>query len=341
MFARALWADSRTALLIAAGVSSIPALASSRWVEKPIRNLQGLGGWRVVRVVSITLIAPLFVSASTHLVANRGYWSPGIRAMQDAVLKPHAMRFGCSAVANLVSGELIHPCDLGADWKARDGVWNANAAGKPIYVVGDSTAWHFSDAAIGASGLLGRPLSVISLPDCPFKDVFIQSRNRNQKACRQGYESVMRWLGEQPPGTVVMSDLNDWYRETDTAFGLESEALTTSPAGRAQVLDDGLTSTIVTLKDAGHLVLLGQAAPDFEYPVKFDPLRCARGAGCGPTPASPECLEVPRTPSSRSNVLPYGRLPLRRGQACSIRVTSSARVTSAPLKGMGLTCTQM
>ncbi len=71
--------------------------------------------------------------------------------MQDAVLKPHAMRFGCSAVTNLVSGELIHPCELGAQWKARDGVWNANTAGKPIYVVGDSTAWHFSDAAIGAA----------------------------------------------------------------------------------------------------------------------------------------------------------------------------------------------
>jgi peptidoglycan/LPS O-acetylase OafA/YrhL len=275
VFARALWPDSRTVLLIAAGVSFIPALASYRWLEKPIRNLQGLGGWRVVRVVSITLFVPLFVSASTHLVANRGYWSPGIRAMQDAVLKPHAMRFGCSAAANLVSGELT-------SYRAADGihscVWNANAAGKPIYLVGDSTAWHFSEAAIGASGILGRPLTVIGLFGCPFKDVFIQAPNlpsyRNQKACRQGYEGAMRWLGEQPPGTVVISELNGEYRKTDIAFGLQSEALTTSPAGRAQVLDDGLTSTIVTLKHAGHSVLLVQAAPDFEYPVKFDPLRC-------------------------------------------------------------------
>ncbi|MGO9034745.1 acyltransferase family protein [Mycobacterium sp.] len=71
VFARALWPDSRTALLIAAGVSFIPALASYRWLEKPIRNLQGLGGWRVVRIVSITLLVPLLVSASIHLVANQ------------------------------------------------------------------------------------------------------------------------------------------------------------------------------------------------------------------------------------------------------------------------------
>jgi peptidoglycan/LPS O-acetylase OafA/YrhL len=267
VFARALWTDSRTALLIAAAVSFIPALASYRWLEKPIRNRQGLRGWRVVRVVSITLFVPLFVSASTHLAANRGYWSPGIRAMQDAVLKPHAMRFGCSAAANLVSGELIHSC-----------VWNANAAGKPIYLVGDSTAWHFSEAAIGASGILGRPLTVITLFGCPFKDVFIQAPNlpsyRNQKACRQGYKSAMRWLGEQPPGAVVISELNSDYRKTDIAFGLQSETLTTSPAGRTRVLDDALTSTIVTLKHAGHSVLLVQAAPDFEYPVTFNPLRC-------------------------------------------------------------------
>jgi peptidoglycan/LPS O-acetylase OafA/YrhL len=270
VFARVLWPDNRAALLIAAAVSFIPALASYRWLEKPIRNLQGLRGWRVVRVVSITLFVPLFVCASTHLAANRGYWSPGIRAMQDAVLQPHAMRFGCSAAANLVSGENIHSC-----------VWNANEAGKPIYLVGDSTAWHFSEAAIGASGLLGRPLTLITLFGCPFKDVFMQSPNlpsyRSQKVCRQGYEGAMRWLGEQPPGTVVISELNSEYRRTDVAFGLQSEAIAASPAGRTQVLDEALTSTIVTLKHAGHSVLLVQAAPDFEYPVTFDPLRCTWG----------------------------------------------------------------
>ena len=268
VFAGALWPGRRTALLIAAALSFIPALASYRWLEKPIRNLQGLRGWRVVRVVSITLFVPLFVSASTHLAANRGYWSPGIRAMQDAVLQPLAMGSSeCSGAPNLVSREQMGSCVL-----------NANAAGKPIYLVGDSTAWHLSDAAFNASRLLGRPLTMISTLGCPFKDVFIESPNlpsyRNQKACRQRYESVMRWLVEQPPGTVVSSELNDWYRKPDIAVGRQSEALTTSPAGRTQALDDGLTFTIVTLKHAGHSVLLVQAAPDFEYPVKFDPLRC-------------------------------------------------------------------
>jgi peptidoglycan/LPS O-acetylase OafA/YrhL len=278
VFAGALWPDRRTALLIAAAVSFIPALASYRWLEKPIRNLHGLRGWRVVRVVSITLFVPLFVSASTYLAANRGYWSPGIRAMQDAVLQPLAMGSSeCSAPLNLVPMEQMGSCVL-----------NANAAGKPIYLVGDSTAWHLSDAAVGASRLLARPLSMISHAGCPFKDVFVQSPNppsyRNQKACRQKYESVMRWLGEQPPGAVVISELNSWYRQTNTAFGRQPEALTTSPAGRTQVLDDGLTSTIVTLEHAGHSVLLVQAAPDFEYPVTFDPLRCTwselRGDTC-------------------------------------------------------------
>jgi peptidoglycan/LPS O-acetylase OafA/YrhL len=268
VFARALWPDSRPALLIAAAVSFIPALASYRWLEKPIRNLQGLRGWRVVRVVSITLFVPLFVSASTYLAANRGYWSPGIRAMQDAVLQPSAMGRGeCSAATNLVSRVPIYSC-----------VWNAAAGGKPIYVVGDSTAWVLSDAAFGASRLLGRPLTMISTLGCPFRDVFIQVPNlpsyRSQEACRQMYESTMRWLGEQPSGTVVTSELNDWYRKTDAAVGRESQALTTNPARRTQALDDGLTFTIVTLKHAGHSVLLVQTPPDFEYPVKFDPLRC-------------------------------------------------------------------
>jgi len=151
----------------------------------------------------------------------------------------------------------------------------------------------------------------------------------------------MRWLGEQPPGIVVISDLNHWYRKTDLAFGLDSQALTTSPAGRAQVLDDGLTSTIVTLKHAGHSVLVVQAVPDFEYPVTFDPLRCTWSQLRADTCISRMPRSVADSIQQVSNVLPYGRSPLRRGQACSIRVTSSARVTSAPLKGMGLTCTAM
>ena len=268
VFAGALWPDNRAALLMAACLSFIPAVASYYWVEKPIRNLAQFSGLRLVRVVAITLFVPLALALSVNFVANRGYWSPGVRGMQDAALGHHAMTDDCLA-ANL------HP---GKPAACR---WNASTPGQPIYLVGDSTAWHFSEAAIGASTTLKRPLAMIDVPGCPFKDVYIQAPHmapdRNQAACRQLYENAMEWLVEQPAGTVVISELNGTYREPDAAVGSRPQKLTSSPTDRAQALDLGLTSTIEKLRRAGHSVLLVQAAPDFSYPVKFDPLRCTLG----------------------------------------------------------------
>lgn len=267
VFAKALWPDNQSALLVAACLSFIPALASYSWVEKPIRNMVRFNGVRLVVVVSITLLVPTLLALSAGFVANRGYWSPGVRAMQEAVLEPHALSTACSA-ASLGRNGLTDSCR-----------WNTDALGRPIYVVGDSTAWHFSEAAIGASKILRRPLAMTDVPGCPFKDVFIQASNmppdRNQKACRSLYERAMRWLVEQPPGTVAISQLNSTYRQLDTAVGVGARDLTANPVERAQALDQGLISTIDTLKRAGHSVLLIQAVPDFSQPVRFDPLSCS------------------------------------------------------------------
>jgi peptidoglycan/LPS O-acetylase OafA/YrhL len=268
VFAAALWPDNRAALLIAAGLSFVPAVASYYWVEKPIR-VQQFTGLRLVQVVATTILVPLCLALSVNFVANQGYWSPGVQAMQEAALGHHAMTDDCLA-ANLRPGEARSACQ-----------WNVDSAGKPIYLVGDSTAWHFSEAAIGASDSLKRPLTMIDVPGCPFKDVYVQAPHmapdRDQKACRQLYESAMSWLVARPAGTVVIAELNGTYRLRDAAVGRRPQNLSSNPDDRTQALDQGLTSTIEELKQAGHSVLLVQAAPDFTYPVKFDPLRCTLG----------------------------------------------------------------
>jgi len=189
--------------------------------------------------------------------------------MQEAALGRHAMTDDCLA-ANLRPGETGSACQ-----------WNAASSGQPIYLVGDSTAWHFSEAAMGASDKLKRPLTMIDVPGCPFKDVYIQAPHmapdRDERACRQLYENAMKWLVEQRPGTVVIAELNGTYRLPGAAVGSGPHNLTSDPTDRAQALDQGLISTIGTLQQAGHHVLLIQAAPEFSDRVKFDPLRCTLG----------------------------------------------------------------
>jgi peptidoglycan/LPS O-acetylase OafA/YrhL len=261
VFAGTLWPDSRMTLIVVAVVSFLPAIASYYFVETPIRNLQEFQGWRATRVVTATLLVPLLICLSVGVAAHHGYWSRGIQAMQTAVLQPHAIT-GCPTEAQPDGISL--PC-----------VFNADAKGKPIFLVGDSTAWHFSEAAIGAAQLLGRPAKILQIPGCPFKDIYVKSPHHSaDAACRIGYESAMRWLLRQPKGTVIISDLNAIYHWPTSAFGLEANEFETEPARRTQVLDEGLIRTIVELQRAGQAVLLVQAAPDFELPKKFDPLVC-------------------------------------------------------------------
>jgi peptidoglycan/LPS O-acetylase OafA/YrhL len=267
VFARALWPDSKFVLLVAAVVSVVPAICSYYWVEKPIRNLVDFRGVRIVTVVSITLAVPLVLGGAVTYAAGEGYWSPNVRAMQSAVTSPHATKAGgCSAVG-LVLGRPPAGC-----------TFNTSADGKPIYLVGDSTAWHFGEAAVGASELLHRPLDVVDVPGCPFRDVVVEAPNmpieRNTKACRELYEDAMNWLVGQPAGTVVISNLNSAYRQPDLAVGRQPGDLTIDQAGRTKALDDGLESTVLALKRAGHSVLIVQAAPDFSTPAKFDPIDC-------------------------------------------------------------------
>ena len=265
VFAGLLWPGSRTATLLAAGLSVMPAVASYRWVELPIRSQQGFHGLRLAKAVGIALFVPLLVCSTVRFVADRGYWSPGIRAMQAAVLQQHPLSNACVAY-NLDTESYLAEC-----------VFNADAAGKPLYLVGDSTAWHFSDAAIIAARRLGRPLNLIGVPLCEFKDIYADKPElspRGNKLCREGYETAMHWLLRHEPGTVLISNINVIFEDDSIAVGRQPDALTTDPQRRIAALDAGLTATVKALQNAGHRVVLAQIAPNFKLPKVFDPLRC-------------------------------------------------------------------
>ena len=268
VFAGILWPHSRFAILGAAAVSFAPAVASYRWIETPLRIKKNLQGRRIAKVVAITLSIPLSLCVSINFASAHGYWSHGVRAMQSAVLQPHAVSTSRCAASNLSTGDADESCKF-----------NVKATGRPIYLIGDSTAWHFSEATIGAARLLERPLTVINLPAaCPFKNIYVRPVNapayRDARACREGYDRTLQWLSVQLRGTVIISELNGFYQDTQTAYGLDPHSLTTDAAGRVRVLDDGLTSTVRSLQQLGQTVLLVQAAPYFDYPEPFSPLRC-------------------------------------------------------------------
>jgi peptidoglycan/LPS O-acetylase OafA/YrhL len=269
VFAGLLWQGSKSAIVIAAVASVIPAVLSYRWVEMPIRNMQPFQGTRALKVVVTTLLAPVLIGASLLFAAGHGYWSQGIQAMQAAVQQFGSIRY-CTAL-NLNDPGYSKKCGF-----------NPGGSNKPIYLVGDSTAWHFSEAAIRAGELLGRPVNLIGNPNCYFEDIYTVRAREDAWSCRRGYEAAMEWLRTQAPGTVIIADIIlDGNR--DILVGrrpdaiLNGDTLATDPARYWDVVDSGLASTIRTLNSFGDDVLLVQAAPIFTEPPKFQPALCTVG----------------------------------------------------------------
>lgn len=269
VIAGAIFPDRRIVLPIAAAVSFIPAVASYRWIESPIRSNAGFSrGWPATRLVVATLTVPVVISALVITGAGRGYGSHGIQAVQAAVLSPHLATQGLHCDRDARRAGDSSPC-----------VYNSGATGRPIYMVGDSTAWHFSEAASDAGAILGRPVKILLTTGCPFKDVYFIWKNGevNGDLCRERYVSAMTWLTEGAPGTVIISDLNLAYGWDTAAFGLRPDALTDDPQRRVGILRTALLATVRDLERAGQSVVLVQAAPEFEAPHLFDPLRCSLG----------------------------------------------------------------
>lgn len=265
LFAATIWSPSRRILVAAAALSVLPAIASYYRVELPIRSIRNFHGRSARRLAGLTTSIPVAVCVSILFANNAGYWSEGIRTMQRTVRAHHATDMSQTRCF----------IDTGTPQARQDSVkpclFNSEARGNPIYLVGDSTAWHFAEAAIGAGKLLGRPVEIVWLPGCPFKDIMLHSENKlKNTTCRRGYEATMRWLATAPAGTVIVSEINTKYATRRVEAGPGGSTSGRSPT---QVQDTGLISMIESLEDAGHSIILAQAVPRFA--PAFDPLKCS------------------------------------------------------------------
>jgi hypothetical protein len=265
VFSTLLWPGNWFAPFIAALVALAPAIASYRWVEQPIRGLTNLPKLRMARIVALTLIAPLGLSAGLGIAAHVGFWSPKVQEIAGAVEQPHSGWKCMTMLTETGVGGLLNPgtCD-----------WEKSGTGPPIFLVGDSNAAQYSEAALGAAKVLNRPLVVTAAASCPLIDVFRASVRRPpqaDKSCRNFYEGTLAYLVKQPPGVVMIAESAAyWYDESATYSKDLHTPSSTFPinrtnalGGRADDLESGLRSTVLLLQQAGHQVVL--VAPTYRF----------------------------------------------------------------------------
>lgn len=247
VFAHLIWSPSPIVLTTAALASLLPAYASYRWIEQPIRSLPAERGAPLLKLVAATTIPPVALAGFLLVATQNHMWNP---TFQDyaAQLTPHH--------AGIASG-----CDL-IGWQAPEKcTWNADATGAPIYLVGDSNSDHFSEGVIGAAENLGRPMVLLTASGCAYLIPLNSDRAASATSCADFVQGTAGYLGGAPRGTVLLSNASWRHVYGEPAFAADPEFTGTAPDNRIEAFKARSAATIRHLQDAGHTVIVVQTLP--------------------------------------------------------------------------------
>ena len=267
VFAALLWPVEPLAVVAAAAVSLAVAALSYRFVEQPIRTMTVSGLGRIGRMVAVTVVPPMALASLLLFAAANSFWAPSVRDFQIAVTERHiGVRAGCNSQVPISEHE--DAC-----------TWEAEGEGAPIYLVGDSNADQFSEALIGASERLGRPLVIATTSSCPFADTYISDTANpswwSAEACRDYYRLTLAWLQNQPAGEVIISQSLEYWVSDRFGAGLSLDAQSYETEEKADLYESGLATAIHELSTTGHHVTIVQSIPKFTREYAWDPQRCS------------------------------------------------------------------
>jgi hypothetical protein len=278
VFAAALYPDNRLALFLAALLSVAPAIASYVWIEQPIRSIPTPDRRHFASLVMATVLPPIAIAAVVGVSARSGWWTPSMKTAVAEMTAIHAPSGKTCITTGPYVAESIAACE-----------WNASATGEPVYLLGDSDAWQFAEAAIKAGEMLGRPVIVYTSPSCPFvaglrvgsagKSKFFPPglpRPGEFDHCSPYVDFTLSWLEKARPGIVVMSALDQYWWDPNLSASLGNGASETSTERKIAVLKKGLRSTIDALRASGYRIVLVQSIPTYRNPLPiWDPSSCS------------------------------------------------------------------
>ena len=255
VYAKALWPSAGWAAPAAAALSLLPAWASYRFVENPIRFDPHLVGRRVVGLAAVCIVIPLAACA-------------GLVATERALSKTSAI---ASFKRSLQShADETRSCNSPVPLNARIGAscdWTVPKPSGRVILVGDSNAGQFTEPVTLAGNRAGLDVTVATRGACPFVELYvvipIHHGGSPADTCRAFHVGTMNALLRRKPNLVVLANSATKYVEgTEIGLGtIDGRGVTHRPDAKAHLWTRGLGSVLNRLSRAGIPVLLVRQIP--------------------------------------------------------------------------------
>lgn len=191
--------------LLVEGVASAVALALAAITYVTIEAKYRRESWSnramQLKILGLSTLIPAGACALILLSNSAGFGIPRVVEFTSAIKEDHQ---GHS-----------NGCDDAFNWSLDSCTWNSNAAGSPVYLVGDSNADHLSEALIGATQRENRSLVIRTAYACPLVRGAVSRADGDdqwREQCDRYRQDVEGFLSQAPPGTVVVS-LSPGYEE--------------------------------------------------------------------------------------------------------------------------------
>jgi hypothetical protein len=289
VFTALLFPNRPLLVVLAAAISLLPALASYRWVEQPLRGHRPRSRPRAGALVVTTLAVPIAACLVLLTGANAGWGlipptdaAPVVAGQtgQDAATSDAAPQAPPSTTADaeadgeVAGGEggslrsqhavVAAGCvntDLEPD-RCRFGPADARGT---VLLAGDSQAYALADGVIAAAERLGLDTVATSHTGCPF--LGRESSGVHNYPCRAWQESIVEYALESRPAAVVIANRSGGYVRPEVGWrtvARDDGGRADSVAEAAALYRKGLEPVVRELTDAGIPVVVVAAVPEMD-----------------------------------------------------------------------------
>lgn len=268
VFATQIWENNPWVAPAAALVSFVPSIASYYLLENPLRYREISSLRQAIVFAVIAIGAPIAVAMA-------------ISVGQQRLLTPYLESTFSQPVEKslAITTECLTRSGFSDEWAERCR-FNTDASGSPIYLVGDSVAAHFDEGLLIAADELDRELVLWTGKSClPILGMQLVNPDGStqRRHCSDFREVVFRHLETGPPGTVVLSFIDE-SSQGDITYYQGGENIARTPEEKQAMVEEFLGDTVATLQGWGHEVILVNSVPNFlRTGQPYDPLACDVG----------------------------------------------------------------